>query len=297
MLVVVLSVAVGLFTIDAEGDCPTGDAVAAALKPLLQDTRSTSSERVGIRSSEGGLTIQFIDAAGVVTGKRWLAATADCAERARSAAVVIAAQQFQLSDGGALPAPDLARPQAMPESIGTIRRTAPPRPSRLAYDMSAAFVSGVASDGSFAPGASVAALLGEVGGHFAGHLAVSGTGQRTIAVGSGQALWTRLALSLGAAYRIRSGGWITDVTADAVAALLLVDGKGFALNATTANFDPGLAVGVRAGYRWRRVMPFVGVGVTGWLRDETVSANQLVARADLPRLDVLVMAGASFGDF
>ncbi|MDB4967794.1 MAG: hypothetical protein JWN44_3483 [Myxococcales bacterium] len=298
MLAVVLSVTMGLVSIDVEGECPTREEIAAALEPLLQDTRNASTERVQIRSTGSGVGIQFINAVGVVTGKRWLAAGPDCGERARSAAVIIAAQRLQLTAGAALPPPDAAGPPgAVAPQAMMVRRAAPPQQPRAGYDLSAAFVSAIANDGGVAPGASIAAILGRAGGRFGGHVALSGTGQRSIVLGTGQARWTRLALSLGAAYRIRAGHWIADMTADAVAALLLVGGNGFAENAAVANFDPGLAAGIRAGYRWHRLMPFLGVGITGWLRSETVSANALAVRADLPRLDVILLAGASFGDF
>ena len=176
-------------------------------------------------------------------------------------------------------------------------REAPTPTRHIGFDVAAAFVSAVAADGSFAPGANVSLMLARTGDRFAGHLALEGAGQRAILIGSGQALWTRVAVSFGAAYRLRLGRWRVDVAADAVAALLVVDGAGFAVNGNALNFDPGLALGVRAGYRWHRVMPFVGLGLTGWLRAETVETAAFAERGELPRLDVQLSVGASYGDF
>lgn len=295
MLAVAFSVAVGLISIDAADDCPSAEAVAAALKSLAPPTSETPVT-IELRSTDAGMMIRFRDANGA-SAKRWLDAQPSCAARAEAAAVVIAAYRLRLNDGTALRPPEMEPPEASSAEASASIRRSPPRRKPVAFEVSAAFVSAVASDGAFAPGAAAGLALARPNGRFAAHLALTGTGERSIALGDGHARWTRLAIQIGALYRQRLGSWVLDATADAVAALLLVEGDGFVDNRAATNFDPGLAAGLRIGRRWRGVTPFVGATATGWLRGQRVAANAVSSTVELPRFDALLTAGASFGNF
>ena len=302
MLGIALSLALGLLTLDADGNCPSAAEVAAALAPLLPSPAVRARQHAVISSDDKALTLRLLGESGELILARQIDEV-DCRERARAVAVVIAAEERELSALPPIPPPAAPTLAAAPASasadsltVTVARRPTRPR-ERPAYELSAAFVSSISGDGQFAPGVTAAVALGRHDGAFAARIALRGDGERALALGGGEAHWTRISLSAGALYRLRHGRWDFDVDAGFVAALLLVQGSGYADDQSAINFDPGLEAGVRLALRWRFLTPFVGAALSGWLRGQQVATNASAAQTEIPRVEVALTVGAGFGNF
>jgi hypothetical protein len=264
-----------------EGDtvCPTAAQVAAELR-LLSSRAAPAGERVRLRLSpdDGALELELRNASGERSAQRRLPRTDSCADLAAAAAVVIAAWH------GDAPPPPLA----------LLELASQPHAPSLRYDVGASFVASFS--GSFAPGALIDATLLPHSGHFGARLAVLGTGTRDQAVGSGHASWTRGALVLGPRARLGYHAWLFDFDAAALLALLYAGGVGLPSDRVAYNFDPGLAIGARAGVRLGAAAALIGVTAVGWLRREEITVSG-TTNASLPQIEVLLHAGLALGSF
>jgi hypothetical protein len=162
------------------------------------------------------------------------------------------------------------------------------------WELSAGLV-GALTGNAAAAGGEVALALAPARGGFAGRLAILGVAPRQQPLGIGAASFTRAALALGPAYRRWRGRWGFEADAAALFALLVVRGVGFDVNQQVLDFDPGLGGGARVLLRLGPVVSRLGVAVAGWLRAQTVRVAD--RSADLPRYDVLFVAGIGLGSF
>ncbi len=273
----ILQVVAGPVVVEGSSGCPTPQQVADALAPLLPDGRTVARpDRARLAPADGALEVELVDAAGARLGLRRVMANASCADLAGAAAVIVATWEAELHPG-------LTAPLSLPAS-------APPRP--LAWEVAAGltgFYDGVAP----AAGASVEASLGRPG--LAARVAVSGELPREAPLGPGRVAWTRPALSLGARWRFARGRLRIDLYAEAIAALLVVGGRGFDTPHQDYDFDPGLGGGARLALRFGRVAPWVGVGVRGWLRRQTAVTPEPTGSLDLPRIEGSLSLGVAVG--
>jgi hypothetical protein len=271
--------------LSAESDCPSAEAVANELRAIAGDAEATG-ERVVIVTDARGVALRLTGRDGTLLAERVLPA-GDCAELARAAAVLIAAWRTEVRPT----APRLVLPP-------------PKQPVPIGFELGAGFTAALAPGSTndlFAAGGTLAASVGPRRGRLLARLAVTGLALRSLAVGTttgAHARFTRAGLSAGPLVRFRPGRFLLDLFAELTAALVYADALGFPVNASSVGFDVGLGGGARAAIRAGPVAPFLGVRVAGWLTPQSVQVNGAAGgKADLPRVDILLEAGISFGKY
>jgi hypothetical protein len=167
---------------------------------------------------------------------------------------------------------------------------------RLRYEASAAFL-GALAGADFAPGAMAEVMVAPGRTNFAARVAVLGTGMRNQPLADGRVAWTRVSLAIGPAWRLGRGRFVLDLHAEALAALLIVEGVGYSTTRQSFDVDPGLGAGARVAVRLGRFTPQVGVAVGGWLRQQQVHVTGTDLVAGLPRFEVFLSAGVGLGNF
>jgi hypothetical protein len=284
------AITIGALTIHGGTTCPAADEVVAAIEASagLRELELKSMD-IEIADAERDVVLRLREGGKSLATKTIPRGDSSCAELARAAAVVITSWQLR-SDEWTPYLPRLGRADAR----GVVNQSRTPRPSVLQYELSAAFLSSIASTGAFAPGAEATASFTRRGKRWLGRLSMFGTDLRQRQLGFGTMAWTRVALAAGVAYRLGSI-WQVDLHADAVAALLVLRGSG-AATSTAFDLDPGLGGGVRGNRRWTHVAAFIDAGVVGWLRSQQVNATGSSDTVEVPRLDVLLTVGLSYGN-
>ena len=285
-LALALVIATGGLEIDDGGsDCPNGAAVAEALRGVAgEGSAAQVRERLELRREAGGVHLRLTDSNGAALAERSLPA-GDCAELARTAAVLVAAWRTEVA--ATAPRLELERPP-------------PKRPSKISYELGAGVVGSLAAS-AFAAGGDGEAAVGRRNGRVLGRVAAFGMDLRSIAVGTqanAHARFTRAGLSAGPQVRFRPGRWLLDLHAEATFALLYLDAVGFLTNQRAFGFDLGRGAGARAAIHAGPVAPFLGVGVVGWLTGQSVQVSgRLGGTAVVPPIEVLLQAGIAFGNY
>jgi hypothetical protein len=287
----VLAALTGLFRVEGQTDCPTPDAVGAALAKLGGLTSAGAGDRIALAAGDEGLTVRWLDGAGHERHTWRLPRDGTCQELADAAALVVAVWAGHV-DAGRVPSPQL--PEAGPPVEPRAQLFASARRSRLAYEVAAALLVGWEPGAAASFGGSAVVTLGPRSSRFTARLALSAQSLQRHDIAIGRIGWTRPALSLGAQVRLARAALVFDLSIDAVAALLVLDGEGFHPTHQSYDFDPGLDVGVRLGYRLRWVTPFVEARLVGWLRPQTAVLDGLGSRFDLPRIDLWMSVGLAF---
>lgn len=311
-----LGLIAGFLEVDGAATCPSpievGERLAILLPVGVAPGSPSSIDHARINVFDGSLVIDLEASSGLRSVRR-LAANAPCGELADAAAVIIASLETQfrpeLQPFLVMPTPPPLPPplpSAPPPPTGMPPSPAPASPtlavtaagpvSRLRWDVAAGFAGAVAGP-SFAPGGTIEATIGRAATGFGGWASLVGVGTSNLPLGPGQAAWTRPSLSVGAGYRLTRSRWTFDVHADAVAALLVVNGKGFTVTRQQYDFDPGLGGGVRAAVHVGATALFLGARAVGWLREQRVFVDGLAAAAVLPRYEVLLTLGLGRGRF
>jgi hypothetical protein len=246
-----------------------------------------------------------------VLGVRRLAASNDCDGAAQAVAVVAAT--WTANYRSPLPAPamrlapppfaaprpaqetDGETPSAKAGVAGAVRATPAAAPATLALDVSAGAGLVTATAGTSAP-----FLLAELGlrgrSRLAARVVAMAVGERTIALGSGQAAWRRLSAGAGVAYLWGTRAAYLQIGGDAWAGAAFIEGRGFAENARSTSFEAGAGPWLRAGAQLAAAPVTVWVGAEGlvWVREQRVHVDPVVSRDALPRLDLLVGAGVTW---
>ncbi len=221
----------------ARDACPSAEAVASALAPLLPETRIAEAGPV--------VTIRDLgDAFRIAVGPQQRTvsdATRECHERAVTAAVYIAL----VLDPPALPAVAAAIEPAAPLDATAVTVAAPASPAAIARGGVLALE--VAGVGAMAPkdtlvSGGAAARLSWGGGAVAGTLGATALLPVTQDVGSAGARLVRVPIDVGLRLRARRGA--LDVAGDlgAIAGLLFVRGEDLA----TSQSATGVELGARA---------------------------------------------------
>jgi hypothetical protein len=204
---------------------------------------------------------------------RKLPASGTCDEQAALVAAVVATWQSELAP-----------------------RPVKPPPRGVAWDLGAAFVASLAGS-DFAPGAAVIAHVGPGRHAFAARLALTAQGTRPLALGSGSASWGRSAIELGAGAHFGTRRLRFDLSGSFALALFYVSGAGFMREHQAFDVDLGLGADARLAVRAGPVLPFLSLGIRGWLRELTVRADLGdggPVSAVVPRFEVLISIGLSY---
>jgi hypothetical protein len=275
----------GLLRVDGAATCPAPGDVAAALERLAPEAGG-GGDRAQIDPVPGGVEIVLYGEGGERKKERRLLADAACGELAEAAAVVIAAWERELA----------ARP---PSPVRLV--AAPATPTRVGFDLGAAFV-GALVGRSFAPGGGLQLTVVDRGPaprrrlvRAGGRLELVATGTRDVAVAAGHASYTRAWLALGPVVRFAPSRLLLDVHAQVALALVSIEGIGYVAPRHDFDVDPGLSLGARLGVRVGPVAPFVGVSLSGWLRRQRLVVDGVADAAQLPQLEALLSAGIAVG--
>ncbi len=261
--------------------CPRADEVADRLVALLPApdgaAGSARASRASIDEAPGEVVVS-LHRDGRLIGVRRLAARGPCAERALAAAIVIATWESDV-----LPEYQVA---ASP------RAAAAPRPG--AWEIGAG-LSGAIAGRAAAIGASALAAIGRDGAPLGGRLLVAWSGRHEIALGPGEARWSRLAVGAGPSLGRAFGRWGGELHLLALAGRFRAGGVGFPVARGGGGWDPGAALGLRLRAPGaRRVAPWIEAGATRWLRARTLVETTQSSRREVPAWSVAVTLGASF---
>ena len=223
--------------------------------------------------------------------ERRLARYPSCDERARAAAIVIAAWLTALP-AGAPPTMGLAASPPL-----TVGRVAPPvssgRPLQLRA--AAAALAALSSEGGVAPGLWAEVAAAPRGARWSLSLAGLLHGTHRKPLGDGQATWWRWGAGAGGAWRAVPGEAWLDLHGAVLATRLGIAGAGFTNNAGGTTWDVGATVGARLGYRWSLVQPWLGAWVVGWGGTQDIHIAGAAPRGEIPRVDAMLGLGATFG--
>jgi hypothetical protein len=273
---------------EGTGGCPSAEDVSARLAGLLRATEDAGSPEVlEMGSQPGGLQLRLWRADGTLVADRTIARAPTCAEMAESAAVLVAAWEADLRPGTTRLTPPAAAALPVPPPED------PLPPSGAVYELGA-----------------VPALWLGGGGPAVGGVVRGGLWSRraplgmTVAVaaafpasgGDGLAQWRRYALSGGVIGRLRRGTLFVDALAETVLAWLVA--RSDSAGESSAAFDPGLSVALRAGRPvGRRVEVAASLGL--WGAALRLSGGEgMIAPGVVPRWGLVVGVGASarFGE-
>jgi hypothetical protein len=319
-------------------DCPAAADVAAELAPLLPAGASVTvaapapaapgplpagaADLVHIVVERDRRYVRLVEADGRVVHERILPASLGCAAAARSAAVSLAAWQFQgradLPPVSASPPP--ARPiaasaGASPAAAETSGSTAAARPGRPPEPSVTAAVTvrappparplwlvGVGAGASLGRtvtarpwwGAVAELTLGRAQGvgAFASFGASSG---HEVAVEPGRARWSQISGKLGITVTGRYGPWGAALHGGLAGARMSIAGEGFAINEAGTQWAVGVDSGVRALRTFgRNVELWLDVTAVSWLGDHQVFVRNVAGARDLPSSEASVGLGMRF---
>jgi hypothetical protein len=294
--------AVASLEIRGETTCPDPEAVRSQLRPLAPGPWPSEDavkvvvlgDAKGDDKNRGALVVTLFGPGLELLEERRLAPYASCEERARAAAVVIAAWLTSLPVG-ATAAMRLAGAPVPTADFGVATQTqatAPPSP--LLFRGTAAALVSVTPDGT-APGLLIEAAMLSRQGRWALSVAGLYTGRHRKSVGMGEGIWRRWGGAAGGSWQaVRRRLWL-DLRGELLVTRLDIVGRGFPTNTGGTTWDLGAAAGMRLGYGRGHVQPWLGAWAVGWAGTQNVHVSGAAERQEIPRVEALLGAGATFG--
>jgi hypothetical protein len=294
-------------SVEGSAECPSPAEVSEKLAAIMAVPEIEGpGDRVTVSSSESGVTVALRTAEGAVLGERSVSAGGTCDERARAAAVIIAAWLTDIHPEyrNSLPQePPPPAPTALPEAapaeakpVETKSKAPPPRPHEPApaRRFSFAVAAGIQySEPGVTPAFELSSrfALEETGfGAFAFALV---TLPLERAIGAGNSLSFRWPVGAGPLFRLRAGSTLVDFGVAPAVGWLHVEGKDFEANESDDAAVVGALLGVRAAANWTFVRPFVSAGLLGWFTRSTVVAHAPEAAFVLPFVEATFLLGLS----
>lgn len=272
-----LAAAVGAFSVTGNGKCPSARKVEQRVQQLSAGSVAGHSMASLKELPDGRLLLELRDESGVVL-ERKLPETASCEDRAEAAAVIIASELRRLEAGA--PAPSLPPTTVLPSLA----------PWHLRWEVGAGLSGAFSRE---AVGALLHLALWPSDRRLGGALKLVYPGSDLKSLGPGQVWWSRPSLRLGPQYRLEGRRFVLHLQAEAIAALLAIQGRGFSGNRRAAAFDPGLGGSARAGVRLGRVAPWIALLGAGWLKSQHAAVEGSGGVLSLPRYEVLLVAGVA----
>jgi hypothetical protein len=249
------STALGTVTIESQVPCPSADALAVALRPMINALPPDWRRLVILPGEDDAvLLIRLETAAGAkLAERRWNRGAEECAAVTEEVAVLAATWLTRVATEGYPPlglAPDGGRGAA--ESTGSARHqpeaasavsTAPP--GRLSVGIAAglALTSG---------GAETPAAMFEVRNAFASRRALSlavevlGTGRSTEPLAPGEATWRRVGGALKVGGRTSTGRLAAAVDLGVAGSAVFISGSGFPVSSSGTRAEIGVVAEGRA---------------------------------------------------
>src|SRR4051812_8935954 len=239
---------------DAAG-CPDAAAVSQRLAGLLSGAQPSEPDRVDLTVDGADLHLRLSGPDGTLVAERRIPRSNGCSELADAVAALVAAWE---SDQSLLAVRASVPPPAPGKMTPALVEEATPEPaSPVVYELG--MVPALSMGGgrvSFA--GSVRAGVWAKRSPIGATVAFSATFPLDSPSG---AAWRRHAFSAGVMGRLRHNWLFVDGIGEAVLGWLVVSEQG---SGTSARFDPGLIIGVRAGSRvTRRLEVYLSVGAWG----------------------------------
>jgi hypothetical protein len=287
--------------------CPSPLQVTQHLAGLIDasDTDGQASH-VDLSTREGFVSVRLLGPEGGLLAERRLEQGAPCDELAEAVAVIVASWQAKLSPTLAAPVFEVTtpRPPAVPPSPEVVAEPSANGASKrsLGFDVGLGILTSIVG-GDATVGAKLEATLFPAAIPLGLHVAVAATtnhAQSTTVPGI-EARWMRPTLSLGPDLRVRGRILMLDIHANAVFALLHVQGSGLAHASSETGLQFGLAGGLRGLWAWNHGVLWLGVDLLEFPGEDRLSlGNQggpAVQVGQLPHLELQVAAGISLGRF
>jgi hypothetical protein len=274
--------------IDVRGDlgCPSAEAVAAKLAPLLSDGVEAGDvawiERVADEQNQPELRLRLVRADGSPVIARRLALRGTCEELVDAVATVLAI--WTTSPAADLEAEPLeiqaANPAVAPTAVTSGQLW-------LGIGGGAAFVGGLASSGQ------IELLAGRIDSQARARLAAVAQTSRDRALGPGQVSWRRTHFALGLGRQMPAGKpWQVSVDGDLLLGWVSAAGSGFAPDDRETAFEYGVGVGVRGQRNLGAWTLWLECRGNLWPRPQRAALSDS-ENTVLPRFDVQALVGVS----
>ena len=286
--------------VDVAGDagCPSAAEVASALQGLLPPKEPEQpADRATLTDDGGAIVIALRRASGEPVGEKRLDAAQSCEQRARAAAVTIAAWEAQL---GVQTNTLVVQPPAPPPGPAAIvARAQPielPRPADGPFRARPGVGLGASINGaSPAPAATVEVALSRPDGLLIPAVAALVVGSHSRSIGPGEGTWRRYGLLATVGSRTTwSTTWL-EGRIGVAATLLDISGNSFPYgNGHGFTFDPGVPVGARFGLDARPMRWWIDATIAFWPRPQTLYLGNVPGSTTLPRAEALLSLGASY---
>jgi len=274
--------------------CPTAAAVAEALAAISPpDGTPATGDWADIAPDGDSIRVRLLQSDGTLLAEKRLA-PGPCRQQAQTAAVVLAAWVSQLRSGVAFSfeapprAPTVA--ERGPPTLSAV--AAPPDRDRLVVAAGAGLLASLQSD-SLAPAAAIEARVHGRRSGWGGRLALRAAGTHRVAFGPGDAAWRRLSVAAGVLHRRVWGRVSGEAGIDLLTGALLVEGDGYTVPRSTRSWDFGAEAGARAGLVFGRFEPWLGFGLSWWLRPQIVQVTGISGEERLPPLEARIGAGVN----
>jgi len=277
------------------GACPAAADVQGALAGLIPPRDPEVAPDVATLTDDASSVVLALRrGSGEPIGEKRLDPGLPCAERARAAAVIIAAWEARLATQAT--ALVVQQPAPAPKPAAAVVREAPPTPSapvpvRIEPGVSA----GASINGTtLAPSGMIEVAFSRPGGTVVPAVAALFVGSHNLAVGPGDAAWRRYGLVATVASRRAWPAVWAEARTGLAFTLLDISGSSYPRNGSAVTFDPGITFGLRVGTRSPRIRWWLDALITLWPRDQEVYVQGVPGTATLPRGGALVGLGASY---
>jgi hypothetical protein len=278
-------------------ECPSPDLVERAFVPLAGLTPDQEDQIVAVDPAPDGAALLRWNGRRGELVERALPPHLSCTERARAAAVILAAHLLDRETRApetAAPLPEMPPPPAAaPPVVAVAAAPAPTAPPITRTELQLG-LQGARAGTAMAPGGRVGLAHTDAGHQL--RLEVGYTGSQRTPLAGAWATWTRTALVLGYARRQPlDQDTFVDVGLEALASRVHLGSQGFSRGETSTTFHPGLAAQARVGRRLtRRMATWAALGTTWWPRPQRVYLRDIREGTTLPRLELLVTLGVSW---
>jgi hypothetical protein len=288
-----------LVRVTGSATCPLSRDVTAHLERVLPSRpKDVAPDDARVDADPAGVRVELRTASGVLVGEKTFVLAASCAEMAEAIGVVLATWAWPLHPGlvppvelGADPASRAAtRATAAPPAAATI--AVAPAPGRFRVEIGAGAAGLLPGP---VPGLSMDAVVRHRSTGWGGRLSLAGSGWYAADLDVGRVAWTRLVLGVGVVQGWQRGRWFLDVQEQLLGALLLAAGQGYDETRRPLAFDPGVAVGVRAGLVVGRAVRLWGeAGVAWWPIPRALGVEGVSPQAEVAAFQPSLALGASF---
>lgn len=272
--------------------CPAPADVEAALAGLIPAGDPGRPPDVAeLKDDAGSVIVALRRGSGEAIGEKRLNPDLSCEQRARAAAVIVAAWEARLATP---PAPLVVQ---QPDPPPVVRQTPPPAslppPAETQIELGVA-VGGSINGTNLAPTASIEVAYARGSALVVPAVAALIVGSHDTPVGSGTARWRRYGLVASAASRRDWKPVWAEARVAAALTALDIAGNSFPRNGAGVTFDPGLEFGARVGLRSSRLRWWIDGTIAFWPRGQEVFVQGAPDSATLPRGQALISLGAAY---